>query len=63
MVFFTNQAGIEKGNVKPETVKDKVEAMIKELEIPVQVSQVPVVVALTSWLVGWVGQLIVLAAC
>ena len=40
VVFFTNQAGMEKGIVKPETVKDKVEAMIKELGIPVQVSQV-----------------------
>ena len=40
VVFFTNQAGMEKGIVKPETVKDKVEAMIKGLGIPVQVSQV-----------------------
>ena len=37
VVFFTNQAGIEKDKVKPETVKDKFEAIIKELNIPVQV--------------------------
>nr|KAG5697411.1 hypothetical protein BaRGS_008837 [Batillaria attramentaria] len=32
VVFFTNQAGIEKDKVKPDTVKDKIEAIIKELE-------------------------------
>ncbi|KAL8622446.1 hypothetical protein ACOMHN_034111 [Nucella lapillus] len=37
VVFFTNQAGIEKDKVKPKTVKDKFEAIIKELGIPVQV--------------------------
>ncbi|XP_076440762.1 uncharacterized protein F21D5.5-like [Babylonia areolata] len=37
VVFFTNQAGIEKDKVKPQTVKDKIEAIIKELGIPVQV--------------------------
>lgn len=37
VVFFTNQAGIEKDKVKPETVKDKIEAIIKKLGIPVQV--------------------------
>lgn len=38
LVFFTNQAGIEKDKVKPETVRNKVEAIIKELAVPVQVS-------------------------
>jgi bifunctional polynucleotide phosphatase/kinase len=38
VVFFTNQAGIEKDKVKPQSVKDKVEAIIKELGIPVVVS-------------------------
>ncbi|PVD23837.1 hypothetical protein C0Q70_17111 [Pomacea canaliculata] len=37
LVFFTNQAGIEKDKVKPETVRNKVEAIIKELAVPVQV--------------------------
>ncbi|KAK7484043.1 hypothetical protein BaRGS_00024655 [Batillaria attramentaria] len=37
VVFFTNQAGIEKDKVKPDTVKDKIEAIIKELGIPVLV--------------------------
>ncbi|XP_070194979.1 bifunctional polynucleotide phosphatase/kinase-like isoform X2 [Littorina saxatilis] len=37
VLFITNQAGIEKDKVKPQTVKDKLEAIIKELGIPVQV--------------------------
>lgn len=37
IVFFTNQAGIEKDKVKPETIKDKIEAIIKSLGITVQV--------------------------
>ncbi|XP_005096369.1 bifunctional polynucleotide phosphatase/kinase [Aplysia californica] len=37
VVFFTNQAGIEKGKVTPQSFRDKAEAIIKELEIPVLV--------------------------
>lgn len=39
IVFFTNQAGIEKGKVTPDSFKLKLEAIIKELEIPVKVGQ------------------------
>ncbi|ESO88114.1 hypothetical protein LOTGIDRAFT_126696 [Lottia gigantea] len=35
VVFFTNQAGIEKMKVKPEEIKDKIEAIIAALNIPV----------------------------
>ncbi|XP_052774383.1 uncharacterized protein F21D5.5-like isoform X2 [Mya arenaria] len=35
VLFFTNQAGIEKLKVTPEEIKIKVEAIIKELDIPV----------------------------
>ncbi|RNA23553.1 bifunctional polynucleotide phosphatase kinase-like [Brachionus plicatilis] len=35
IVFITNQAGIEKGKTKPEQLKTKFEAMLKELHIPV----------------------------
>lgn len=38
VLFFTNQAGIEKLKVTPEELQKKVEAIIKELEIPVMVS-------------------------
>ena len=37
VVLFTNQAGIEKDKVKPQTVKDKCEDIIKNLGITVQV--------------------------
>ncbi|XP_052225823.1 uncharacterized protein F21D5.5-like isoform X2 [Dreissena polymorpha] len=35
VLFFTNQAGIEKLKVKPEELMQKIEAIIKELSIPV----------------------------
>lgn len=35
IIFITNQAGIEKLKVKPEEIQRKVEAIIKELDIPV----------------------------
>lgn len=35
VVFITNQAGIEKGKTKPNELKTKFEAMLKELDIPV----------------------------
>ncbi|XP_046581207.1 uncharacterized protein F21D5.5-like [Haliotis rubra] len=35
VVFFTNQAGIEKMKVKPAEIKDKIEAIITALDIPV----------------------------
>jgi bifunctional polynucleotide phosphatase/kinase len=38
IIFITNQAGIEKLKVKPEEIQRKVEAIIKELDIPVLVS-------------------------
>lgn len=38
VVFFTNQAGIEKMKVKPAEIKDKIEAIITALDIPVLVS-------------------------
>ena len=37
VLFFTNQAGIEKLKVKPEEIQRKCEAIIKELDIPVMV--------------------------
>lgn len=37
VVFFTNQAGIEKLKTKPEDIMKKVEDMIAELGIPVLV--------------------------
>lgn len=37
MVFFTNQAGIEKLKTKAEDITKKVEDMIAELGIPVLV--------------------------
>jgi bifunctional polynucleotide phosphatase/kinase len=37
VVFFTNQAGIEKLKTKPEDIMKKVEDMIAELAIPVLV--------------------------
>ncbi|CAL1540072.1 unnamed protein product [Lymnaea stagnalis] len=37
VVFFTNQAGIEKKKVTPESFKNKIEDIIKKLEIPVLV--------------------------
>ena len=38
VVFFTNQAGIEKMKVSEEEIKIKIEHMIKELGIPIYVS-------------------------
>ena len=38
VLFFTNQAGIEKLKVKPEELQKKIEAIIKELGIPVMVN-------------------------
>ena len=38
VVFFTNQAGIEKGRVQPDTIRTKIEAIVAELGIPVLVS-------------------------
>ena len=38
VAFFTNQAGIEKLKVTPETIKIKIEAMIKDLDFPCLVS-------------------------
>ena len=38
VVFFTNQAGIEKGRVKSDEITTKIENIIKELNIPVCVS-------------------------
>jgi bifunctional polynucleotide phosphatase/kinase len=38
VIFFTNQAGIEKLKVQPEELQRKIEAIIKELDIPVLVS-------------------------
>ncbi|XP_060602378.1 bifunctional polynucleotide phosphatase/kinase-like [Ruditapes philippinarum] len=35
VIFFTNQAGIEKLKVQPEELQRKIEAIIKELDIPV----------------------------
>jgi len=35
VVFLTNQAGIEKGNVKLSELKTKFEAIVSELDIPV----------------------------
>lgn len=35
VIFFTNQAGIEKLKVTPEELQRKIEAIIKELDIPV----------------------------
>lgn len=37
VVFFTNQAGIEKKKVTPQSFKSKLEDIIKQLEIPVLV--------------------------
>ncbi|KAH9496840.1 hypothetical protein Btru_010407 [Bulinus truncatus] len=37
IVFFTNQAGIEKQKVTPQSFKDKMEDIIKQLDIPVLV--------------------------
>ncbi|XP_041357024.1 uncharacterized protein F21D5.5-like [Gigantopelta aegis] len=36
VVFFTNQAGIEKQKTNPNDIKDKIEDIIKQLSIPVQ---------------------------
>ena len=38
VVFFTNQAGIEKQKTTPEVFKTKVEAIISAIGIPVLVS-------------------------
>lgn len=38
VVFFTNQAGIEKLKVKPEEFMKKTEAIIKEVGVPIYVS-------------------------
>ena len=38
VVFFTNQAGIEKNKVKPEQLTVKIENIIKKLGIPIFVS-------------------------
>ena len=38
VMFFTNQAGIEKGKVKPQEIMTKIEAIIEQLDIPVLVS-------------------------
>ncbi|KAL4236921.1 hypothetical protein ACF0H5_005307 [Mactra antiquata] len=35
VIFYTNQAGIEKLKVKPEELMRKIEAIIKELDIPI----------------------------
>ena len=37
IVFFTNQAGIEKGNVKVASLQQKIDAIIDDLGVPVQV--------------------------
>ena len=37
VIFFTNQAGIEKLKVKPEELTNKIEAIIKEIGIPILV--------------------------
>ena len=39
VVFFTNQAGIEKGKMTPNEIRTKIEAMVAELGIPVLVSR------------------------
>ena len=38
VIFFTNQAGIEKLKVQPEEITTKIEDIIKELGIPIYVS-------------------------
>ena len=37
VIFITNQAGIEKGNVKFTELKNKFEAIVSELDIPVYI--------------------------
>ena len=36
IVFFTNQGGIDTGKVKKEDFRRKVAAIVKELDIPIQ---------------------------
>ena len=39
VMFYTNQAGIEKQKVKPQEIMTKIEAIIEKLDIPVLVSK------------------------
>ena len=39
IMFYTNQAGIEKQKVKPQEIMTKIEAIIEKLDIPVLVSK------------------------
>ena len=39
VMFYTNQAGIEKQKVKPQEIMTKIEAIIEKLDIPVLVSE------------------------
>ena len=39
IVFFTNQAGIEKNKTTPQAVMDRVDGMCRDLDIPVFVSK------------------------
>ena len=41
VIFFTNQAGIEKLKVKPQEITTKIENIIKKLGIPIFVSNSP----------------------
>ena len=49
VMFFTNQAGIEKQKVKPQEIMTKIEAIIESLDIPILVSVILRYVIFSYW--------------